>query len=161
MAQFKDNVAMAIRDYKTVFQEIGADVWARPIAATAKLCLVAGLAHVATETPSEEEFRSKVVEANFDLMLLPRSLRNPASYEHVKKIADLQGEGRIRYTNLVFGSLITSSAYSPKAMLFEAKHQSFQTWVLGFRERIVDVGFYGHYWLLEQAMVDFDVNFDE
>lgn len=158
-ATFKDNIRRAAVDYKTVFVEMAEGAKVRPIQAVLRVAAAAGIAHVALENPTETEYRGALVEANNDLALLPRELRNPVSYAFVKDIVELSGQGRLQYTNLIFCSIVTRREYTPRVRSFEAQHQSFQTWVLSLRERLVDVGFYGHFWFFEQAMVDWDVNF--
>lgn len=155
----KETVRLMINDYTTVFRELAEESRSRPVATVAKFCAAGVIVHVAMENPSEVQYRGALIEANDDLALLPRALRNPVSYDYVKELVHISGQGRLHFTNLGLFSIVTRGDYTPGVVSFEAQHWSVSSWARDIKDRIVDVGFYGRFPNLEKAMVDWDVNF--
>lgn len=148
-------------DYIAVGRDVISDSKAHPLKATVIYATIGFSFYAFLTNPTEHDFKNKLLlEAN-DVLLLSENIRNPSSAAHVKALLSYYNEGLIRRLNLGVASLIWIDNYDASCDLFEARCKSLKPHWLNFHHRVVDIGFCGQWWLIDRAMIDFDINPNE
>ncbi|XP_063069739.1 mitochondrial import inner membrane translocase subunit Tim29 isoform X2 [Engraulis encrasicolus] len=148
-------------DYKEACREIVVGARDRPIKAGVYLGLLGGAYACFITNPGEGSFDAEVMDVSNQLALLSPWIRNGVSDGHVQKMAKLRSQGRLRYLSLGLVSLEYQAEYDPDANLYEAVCSPLSVPWRELHERVVDVGFAGRWWVLDNKMKDYDVNEEE
>ncbi|XP_002732957.1 mitochondrial import inner membrane translocase subunit Tim29-like [Saccoglossus kowalevskii] len=152
---------MLLSDYKAVAVDTVTDCKERPFKATFYISSAIFLGYAFYKNPDEESFNSQVVDATNDLLLVSNMTRNPEADQHMQNIIKWGNEGILRRWNLVFFSIMWRDNYTKECALYDARCKYLQPRWKGFEERIVDIGFLGWWYYLNEKMVDYDVNPNE
>ncbi|XP_073510318.1 mitochondrial import inner membrane translocase subunit Tim29 [Phyllobates terribilis] len=150
-----------LRDYKEACKDIVVGARERPLKASVYLSLLAGVGVCSSKAPSEDSFQCSLLEASASLLLLSPWTRSGTSDGHVQRLLDLSHQGRLRHVKLLCLSLMYEAPYSPDCDLYNTQCPHLQPRLADFPARVLDVGFFGHWWLLRNKMKDFDINEDE
>ena len=149
----------ALRDYKDVFVEAGKSAKLRPIKSLIYGGIGTGITYCAYKSPSLAHFDSAALENHHRLLMLSLRLRNPCSEEYINRVRQLVTEKRLGYRNLGIISLLYQTHSNKELKEFSAVFLS-PRWV-DYADRIVDVGFLGSWYYMDQAMRDYDINDQE
>ncbi|KAL0993227.1 hypothetical protein UPYG_G00104910 [Umbra pygmaea] len=149
------------RDYKEACREIVVGAWERPVKASIYLSLMGGAGVCFYTNPNDSSFETTVIDRANELGLLTPWIRNGTSDGHVQKLAKLRNEGRLRHLSLGVMSLTYFTDYDPDSSLYEAQCSNLSVPWRELHTRILDVGFVGRWWILDQKMKDYDVNDEE
>ncbi|XP_056426473.1 mitochondrial import inner membrane translocase subunit Tim29 [Hyla sarda] len=150
-----------LRDYKEACKDIVVGAKEHPGKAATYLSLLAGVGICSSAAPSEDSFRSSLLEASASLLLLSPWTRSGRSDGHVQRLVDLSNQGRLRYVNLQVLSLVYEAPYDPDCDLYNTQCPHLQPRISDFPSRVLDIGFLGQWWLLKEKMKEFDVNEEE
>ncbi|XP_014667994.1 PREDICTED: uncharacterized protein C19orf52-like [Priapulus caudatus] len=148
-------------DYASVGRDVIVDSKAQPIKAAFYFSAI-GLGVYAIRTnPTRHDFRISLLTSVNDNGLVSDNARNPQAATHVRQLVSCENEGLIRHVDLGLMSLMWVDNYDEACKLYEARCPSLKPRWLTFNTRIVDIGCFGHWFLMERAMKEYDVNPDE
>ncbi|XP_018425024.1 PREDICTED: uncharacterized protein C19orf52 homolog [Nanorana parkeri] len=150
-----------LRDYGEACKDIVVGAKERPGKAALYISLLAGIGVCSSKAPSEDFFHSSMLEASSCLLLLSPWTRNGRSDQHVQRLIELRNEGRLRHINLTVFSLMYEGTSDPDCDLYTTQCPHLQPRWSEFPSRVLDVGFFGRWWLLQEKMKDFDINEEE
>lgn len=139
-----------------------ADARGKPIKTSTYLALVGGLVATSRFTPDRRAFYHQLLSNSNDLALVDEATRNQATSAHYSRIRQLEVGGLLRFINIGLVSIAWHADDSARTDLAQVrcKHlkPDWQRPLAFFHERVEDIGFAGRWWVLDQAMVDYDVN---
>lgn len=150
-----------LRDYAEACGDAAAAARARPGRAAVYMGLLGGAAACCALAPSEAAFEEALLDASGSLLLLAPATRNRHSEAFLQRLLWLRGRGRLRHVNLGFCSLVYEAPFDSQASLYQARCRYLQPRWVDFPGRVLDVGFVGRWWILENRMHDCDINDDE
>ncbi|XP_066499134.1 mitochondrial import inner membrane translocase subunit Tim29 [Hoplias malabaricus] len=150
-----------LNDYKEACREAVVGARERPIKACVYAVLLGGSYACYRTNPDQASFQSQLLETSNKLALLSPWIRSGVSDGHVQRMAKLRNEGRVRYISLGVASLTYVVDFDPDSSLYEAQCSALKLPWSQLPERLLDVGFAGRWWVLEQKMKDYDINEDE
>lgn len=145
-------------DYKTVFKDSITYAKEKPLRTVLSLAGVGAACFIYQNNPDEQSFADALMESSNELLQLANLIRNPSSDHCVQQLWKLHCEGRLKRQSLGLFSVVFEQNLSSDCDLYE-KHCSYvQPRWKHLWSRVVDIGFMGHWFLLEKAMVNYDVN---
>ncbi|KAM9456706.1 mitochondrial import inner membrane translocase subunit Tim29 [Clarias gariepinus] len=150
-----------LRDYKEACREIFVGASERPLKASLYVALFGGAYVCYYTNPDEMSFQSRILETSNQLALLSPWIRSGTSDGHVQSLAKLRNEGRLRYISLGIISLVYMADYDPEPNLYEARCSALSVPWAQLPQRVLDIGFVGRWWLLENKMENYDINEEE
>jgi len=146
-------------DYRDVFLETFAEGRAKPGKSFFYLSAISGLFYALATNPGAHSYFQNVTKMDTELSLVAKPIRNPKAEAYLHQIRRLEMKGVLRHTNVAFFSFIWRDNENPEAGIYHAKCKYVKPrWTEVIRERVVDVGVGGRWWVLERNMQDFDVN---
>ncbi|XP_045157462.2 mitochondrial import inner membrane translocase subunit Tim29-like [Mercenaria mercenaria] len=150
-----------LNDYKDVAVETAKDMRERPIKSGIYVSLITTTVVLCKTNPGEKEYHSRLTESVTDLMLVGERIRNPKSESAVNRLASYANDGRLRCYNIGICSLMCLKSHGPDVKLYSANCKYVKPHWTEFYKTIVDVGVFGKWIKLEEAMKDFDTNPEE
>lgn len=150
-----------LHDYKEACKDIVVGAKERPGRAALYLSVLGGVGVCSARAPSEDSFQCSILEASSSLLLLSPWTRSGKSDGHVQRLIDLSNQGRLRHLDLLVLSLVYEAPYDPDCDLYSSQCPHLQPRVSDFPSRVLDIGFWGHWWLLRNKMKEFDINEEE
>ncbi|XP_076122914.1 mitochondrial import inner membrane translocase subunit Tim29 [Alosa pseudoharengus] len=148
-------------DYKEAIRESVVGAWERPIKSGVYLSLLGGAWACFYTNPEEGSFETSLKEMTNQLGLLSPWIRNGVSDGHMQKLVKLQNQGCLRHVSLGVASLTYRADYDPDSSLYEARCSALSVPWRELPDRMLDVGFAGRWWVLDNKMKDYDVNDEE
>ncbi|XP_066063825.1 mitochondrial import inner membrane translocase subunit Tim29 [Chamaea fasciata] len=149
-----------LQDYSSSLREAFTSARRRP-GTSASALLALGLGAVtARSVPDRDSLESAAVAAAAALGRLPAGSRSPRCERRVLRLLRLRERGRIRVRSLGLFSLAVAEPHGEDAALYRARcpHLRPPFWAFG---DLLDVGFWGRWWLLEDELRDGDINEEE
>nr|XP_020647256.1 mitochondrial import inner membrane translocase subunit Tim29 [Pogona vitticeps] len=150
-----------LRDYAEACKEAAQSVRQRPRRAALYASLLAGAVACSLHSPCEASFEASLLEASGALLLLSPWTRSGAAEGHVQRLTRLRNRGQVRFRNLLFFSLVYEAPFDAGADLYQVHCQYLQPRWTDFPGRVLDVGFWGRWWVLRSKMQDADINDEE
>lgn len=146
-----------VNDYKTVALETVQDCKDRPFKAAFYASSILGLCGLLKTNPDWKDYEASLVAASGEISLVPEYKRNPESEHYVKHISYWLRTGRLTRRNLFLFSVIERNSYGENVDLFAANCSHLTPWY-EWPKRVVDVGVWGRWMILEKEIEDFDVH---
>ena len=150
-------------DYYHVAKDVIQDAKDRPLMASlVAAALAAGYTAYRTN-PDERCFRDQLITYVHDMGMVDPVIRHPPAYEHVHHLYDVWNEGRLRRLNLIFLSILWQHDYARQCGHYLSQCQYTQPRLSSFLTggRILDVGIFGRWRVLDHKLLDYDVNPEE
>lgn len=148
-------------DYRAVAIDTLEDMKARPIKSSVYISLITTAVALLKTNPGEREFHSRLTEHVTELTLVGDRIRNPKSEATVNQLAQYANDGRLKCYNIGFCTLMCLQSYSSEVNVYSAHCKYTEPHWMEFHKTIIDVGVFGRWRKLEEAMKDFDINPDE
>ncbi|XP_055380500.1 mitochondrial import inner membrane translocase subunit Tim29 [Condylostylus longicornis] len=145
-------------DYKEAGTSFYEEAKAKPVKTSIYTSIGMLIYFSSKKNPSETDFIENLRNYNNDLVLVHESCHKPESSNHVKFIQRCFNEGILRRLSLGFISFMWVADYDKGVSVYKAICPHLQPEYLTFHKRIIDVGFWGKWWNLQNKMVDYDVN---
>lgn len=111
--------------------------------------------------PSQDNFKSEVIECSNLLSTVGEAVRNPQSDQHVTTMVTAVKDNMLKVWNFRFITLVFLREYPIHSALFEANCSYVKPHWTEWYKSVVDVGVFGNWIYLNKAMKDYDVNPDE
>ncbi|XP_029997460.1 mitochondrial import inner membrane translocase subunit Tim29 [Sphaeramia orbicularis] len=150
-----------LSDYKDACKDMVVGARERPLKASVYGTLLGGAWACFHTKPDWSSFEAVLLERSNQLALLSPWIRNGTSDGHVQNLVKLHNEGCLRHASLGLLSLVYRADYDPDTALYEARCSNLSVPWMELPRRLLDVGFVGHWWILDSKMKDFDVNEEE
>ena len=147
-----------ITDYATVFKDFAKGIRDKPIRAALKLSALGGLYFVYHENPDEQSYIAGLIENANDLLQLSDLIRNPNSDQYIQELVGYHNQGRLTRKSLGLFSLMFVQEYGEQCDLYNAQCYYLQSRWHQLWRQVVDIGILNHWYFLEKAMKDYDVN---
>ena len=150
-----------LMDYAEVSKDIIVGFRKRP--ARSVLWMVCGGTVIAMheKRPSLRSYRNKVVEYSNELGLCAETARNNQTKSYIDEISTLTSDEYIQYINLGVFSLLIQRSESQKCHNYHSTCSYLQPRIWKIHHRVIDIGVWNQWLLLNRKMVDFDVNESE
>ncbi|XP_045465593.1 mitochondrial import inner membrane translocase subunit Tim29 [Harmonia axyridis] len=148
-----------IKDYKDVAIGLKEEAKQKPIKAAAITTGIAFASICAKTNPDLKSFRSKQIQSVIDLSLVPSTVANPTSLEHLKYLEKCFNADLIRHRSFGLFSLIWVDTSSDKCKNYESTCDYTNWRYINFHKQITDVGFLGIWWVISRKMLDYDINY--
>lgn len=107
--------------------------------------------------PTYIDYMRELRHRTGDLVLVDERCQRPEARQYMRSLEQHLNEGRLRHIDLGVASLLWLADYDAGLALYKTTCTYTVPHWRQFGERIVDVGFCGRWWLLRQAMEDYDV----
>lgn len=146
-------------DYKEMIIDTGKWMKDHPTKTIIYGTLGTGIYVMNERNPTSDDFREQFLKASNELIQVSLDCQNPEAAKHIKNIELWYNSGLIRRLSLGVISLIWLADFDENVALYKAQCKYLQPEYLKFDQRVVDVGFWNKYWVLEKKMIDYDVNF--
>lgn len=145
-------------DYKAVFKDFYLQAKEKPFRFLTALATFGGLYYIYEHNPDVNSYEDTLLESSNELLQISHLIRNPASDSYVQNLLKFRNQERLRIQSLGLLSLVWVSEFGPGCDLYEKHCYYTQPRWKTFPQKVIDVGFLGHWLFLEKAMKDFDVN---
>ncbi|CAK9818412.1 Mitochondrial import inner membrane translocase subunit Tim29 [Anthophora plagiata] len=145
-------------DYKDVVLNSAKSCKEHPIRTSIYVSLLASCVYLHKCNPDESSFKENLLQNTMKIMQVGEAIRNPISEYHVKWLEQCYNEGIVRWMNLGVISLIWLDDYNKGCSLYKAICPYLKIQYSTFYQRVVDFGFLGKWWILENKMIDYDIN---
>ena len=145
-------------DYKAVFKDFCHQAKEKPFRSLTALAALGSLYYVYEQNPDVNSYEDTVLEYANELLQISHLIRNPSSDNYVQKILKFRSQERIRIQSFGIFSLVWVAEFGPDCDLYEKHCYYTQPRWKAFPQKVIDVGFLGHWYNLEKAMKDYDVN---
>jgi hypothetical protein len=110
------------------------------------------------KNPSATDFYSQLTDFANDMATVGEPIRNPASDAHIQYLVKCANAGLLRRFTFGVFSVMWVDNFDASVDLYEARCKLLKVGWMEWPKRIVDYGVLGHWWKLEKAMTDYDVN---
>merc|ERR1712071_686441 len=145
-------------DYKHSADDTISGIKEKPRKAAIYFGILGAAIYGVSTNPDEHSYREAVLQATDEIILISDPIRNPASEEHLKFIHSCYNQGLIRHLSLGIFSFIWMDNCDKECAVYPTQCYYLQPGLLDFHTRILDVGFFGHWWKMYHSMKDYDVN---
>lgn len=145
-------------DYKAVFRDSYLYAKEKPLRSVTTLGALLGLYYLYQENPDVNSYEDALLECSNELLQISHFIRNPSSDNYVQKLLKYRNQERIRIQSFGILSLVWVSEFGPSCDLYEKHCEYVQPRWKTFPQRVIDIGILGHWYFLERAMKDYDVN---
>ena len=152
---------MILNDYKTVMVETGQDIKEKPFKSALIFSTTGLLWYMAKTNPDEVGFQEQIVQNTNELGLLGDAIRNRQADKHLEMLVVQHNAGVLKRFNIGICSFMWIDNYDSEVDLYDARCKHLKVGWLNFKDRIVDIGAFGHWWLIKKAMENYDINPDE
>ncbi|XP_053147791.1 mitochondrial import inner membrane translocase subunit Tim29 [Hemicordylus capensis] len=150
-----------LHDYAEACKEVALGVRQRPGKASLYLSLLAAAVGCSLHSPCEASFEASLLEASGTLLLLSPWIRSNSSEEHVQRLMKLKNRGQLRFQSLLFFSLMYEVPFDASADLYQVHCKYLKPRWTEFPKCVLDVGFWGRWWVLHSKMQNSDINDEE
>lgn len=149
---------LIFEDYRSAIKDTLLHAKAHPFKSTAYLIGTGTVLASWYQRPDYSSYVSAVVKYSNEICQCSEPSRKPTAYKHITEIIHLNSDNYLRYVNLgVVAVVIRRNSSADVKMYNETCAHVQPHWWTVFN-RIIDVGFWRKWYLLEKKMVDFDVN---
>ncbi|XP_048377981.1 mitochondrial import inner membrane translocase subunit Tim29 [Stegostoma tigrinum] len=150
-----------LNDYKEACKEIVVGARDHPGKAAFYCALLTGACVCGYKNPCDKSFQATLLESSNQLLVLSPWVRNSRSDQHIQNLVTVKNQGRLRHQNLLLFSLVYAAPYDAKTSLYNAQCEYLKPRWSDFPGRVLDIGFFGKWWILSSKMKDWDINDNE
>ena len=148
-------------DYAHVFKDLFTSARSHPLKATAYISVGSLLVAAVKKRPDYTQYLNDVLTYGNELSMCSDMVRNPTAVNYIDDIIKHHYDRSLTYINLGVVALIMRNPHSAQCSNFRETCSSLQPrlWTCG--ERVMDVGVWGRWLLLDTNLKDFDVNTEQ
>ncbi|CAL8110630.1 unnamed protein product [Orchesella dallaii] len=145
-------------DYKEVAVDTYKDAQAKPIKATFYLSMAGGIIYMQFTNPKQFQYVSELTKYDTEVSILSPDIRNPYAERYCHDLLKLRMKGELRFQSFELFSIVWKHDADKHMGLYEAKCNYLKPLWSEVKNRFVDIGIFGKFWMLERNMLDYDVN---
>ena len=150
-----------VRDYKAVANSAVTYVRERPIKFISQLGIVGLGVYCWSQKPDMQSYADELFKSSNELLQVSSLVRNKASDTFVRDLITSYNQNRLTCRSVGVFSVILRNDFPDECDSYDKNCYYVQPRWTKLHERIVDVGILGRWFMLEKAMVDYDVNEEE
>ena len=148
-------------DYIDVSKDILMGFKKKPVRSTCWMASGGVILACYRRCPNLTSYRNEVIEYSNELGLCANAARNNESKLYIDRISTILSDGCIKFVNLGVCSLVIEQPRSLRCHNYHNTCKHLQPRIWTFYYRIVDIGVWNEWLLLNKKMVDFDINQSE
>ena len=152
---------LLVTDYKAVAKSAVIYIREKPIKFASQLGILGLCAYCSSQRPDLQSYADELFKSSNDLLQVSSLVRNKASDAIVRDLITSYHQNRLVCKNLGLFSIILKYDFPDECDAYDKNCYYVQPRWIKLYERIVDIGMLGRWFMLEKAMVDYDVNDDE
>ena len=150
-----------MRDYKAVANSAVVYVRERPIKFISQLGLVGLGAYCWSQRPGMQSYTDELLKSSNELLQVSNLIRSKTSEAFVRDLVTSYYQNQLTCKNFGLFSVILKNDFPNDCDAYDKNCYYMQPRWKKLHERIVDIGMLGRWFMLENAMIDFDVNNEE
>lgn len=150
-----------VRDYKAVAKSAVTYARERPIKFLSQLGIVGLSSYCWTQRPDMQSYEEELFKSSNDLVQISSLIRNKNTDAYIRDLISSYYQKRLACKNLGLFSIIIKNDFPKDCDVYDKNCYYLQPRWIKIHERIVDFGFIGRWFILENAMLDYDVNDEE
>ena len=150
-----------LTDYADVFTDLFKSSWKHPFRTVAYISIGSLIIAAVSKRPDYNGYLNDVLGYSNELSMCSDLVRNPKAKRYIDNIITMHSDGYLTYINLGVVALIKRRAHSAHCSNFHETCPSLQPRVWRSVERVVDVGVWGRWLLLDTELKDYDINEEE
>ena len=147
-----------ILDYYEVFTDIFKSARERRLRSMVGLIGAGAVVYLTKKVPDELSFHAELLDSANELSLVNETEQNRISKAYIEKTLDLYSHKRLKYVSLGVVAVILELPAYPDLKSYQQTCTHLQPRWWTFYQRIIDVGVYGRWVVLQQKMIDYDIN---
>ena len=152
---------LLLNDYKVAIVETGQSMKDNPKKTFLWFAVIGGSTACCVMNPDETDYRDNLVTRMHEVIFIGKPIRNPACMEYLESIEWFYNCDEIKRINLGVCSVMMHTGKSKSSALYKDTCSYLQPSFTEMFDRILDIGFWNKWWVLEKMMVDCDINPDE
>jgi len=145
-------------DYYEVFTDIIKSAREHRFRSIVGLIGVGAAVYSNKKVPDELNFQAELLDSANELSLVTETEQNRISKAYVERTLDLYSHKRLKYVNLGLVALIMELPAYPDLKSYQQTCTHLQPRWWTFYQRIIDIGVYGRWVVLQRKMIDYDIN---
>ena len=114
--------------------------------------------HSFRQVPSECSYYGELLEWSNELSLVNEKEQNQVSKSHIDRTLRLYASNRLRYVHLGLVAIVMETPTYPDCKNYHCTCVHLQPRWWTFYERIIDIGMYRRWMVIQRKMEDYDVN---
>jgi hypothetical protein len=149
-------------DYKQAAVDAVQDCRDRPYRSGLFATLAGSMYVLGRTNPSYNGFEDNLLTWQSDMCTVGDQVRNPAAYEHLLELSHLASQRQLKRLDLGVCTLVFRQDDDPSVATFAATCSYLKpSYWQYLSERVVDVGIFNRWIVLDRQLIDFDVNESE
>lgn len=147
-----------ILDYYEVSQDIVKSIKTHRVRSVFGLFCFGGIIYSSRQVPCENSYYAELLDWSNELSLVNEAEQNQVSKSHIDRVLDLYASNRLHYINLGLVAVVMERPRYPECKSYHhiCVHLQPRWWT--FYNRIVDIGMYRKWLVIQRKMVDYDIN---
>ena len=150
-----------LSDYVDVFTELFTSCKKHPIKAFVYLSCGGVITTGCIKRPDRASYVNDVLEYSNELSMCSEVVRSPKAKRYIDTLIAMETDGYLKYVNLGIAALIIRKNHSAYCSNYHETCSSLQPRFWQLHERVVDVGVWDRWLLLETELNGYDVNDEE
>ncbi|XP_063697284.1 mitochondrial import inner membrane translocase subunit Tim29 [Culicoides brevitarsis] len=146
-------------DYKEMVIDTCKHMFQHPLKTSIYTGVGATTYFLCKHNPDFADFEKSFQNSKNLLILVAEPCQNPVSADHIRSLERYINQNVVRRLSLGVISFIWIDNYDKDCSLYKATCEYLKPPYKTFKERVIDVGFLDKYWILDEQMKDYDVNF--
>lgn len=147
-----------ILDYYEVSQDIVKSIKAHRIRSISGLFCLGAVIYTYRHVPSESSYYGELLDWSNELSLVNEVEQNKVSKSHINRTLHLYANGRLCYINLGLVAIVMEIPKYPECKNYHTTCVHLQPRWWTFYNRVVDIGVYRKWLVIQRKMVDYDIN---
>eukprot|EP00050_Salpingoeca_kvevrii_P007939 m.299620 g.299620 ORF g.299620 m.299620 type:complete len:190 (-) comp14191_c0_seq1:140-709(-) len=154
----KNYVKMLATDYRDAFVLTGKAIAEKPGVFALQLAASGSFVYACARAPSEVDYEDELLESSHHLAVLSAMTRSPQATAYIGEISKARAQKRLEYLWLGPVSLMLLRPESRSVEAFWNEPGSLMRRLSALKEDFLDIGYFGKWRFIREAMVDFDIN---
>ena len=149
------------QDYVEVTKDAYRDIRTRPIKSLAYALIGSSLLATWKLRPDADSYTDRILNHCNELHLCSELVRNRESWKYLENIVKKFSVEELEYKSMGLFAVVLERESSPVCQNYHTTCKYVRRRWWDRLSRVVDVGFWGRWWALDRAMVNYDVNEEE
>ena len=147
-----------ILDYYEVSQDIIKSIKTHRVRSVFGFFCFGAVVYTSRQVPNEHSYYAELLDWSNELSLVNKTEQNQVSKSHIDRTLHLYASNRLRYINLGLVAIVMEIPTYPECKNYHNTCVHLQPRWWTFYNRIVDVGMYGKWLVMQRKMIDYDIN---
>lgn len=149
---------LIFEDYKSVTKDTLLHLKEHPFKSTVYFLGIGSALAAWSQRPDYESYTNAVIKYSNEICQCSELTRKPSAHRHITETIHLQSDSYLQYVNLGVVGIVIKRNYPAEVKIYNETCGHIQPHWWTVFSRIVDIGFWRKWYVLEKKMADFDVN---